>query len=310
MDDMDAVDRIRLQLRGRTITLRKLDDHIGIFAQVDAFVKLSRDNETVKEVILYAPTDPDAHGYAIWDKIAEGIGNLQALSQITIVNGNYSDGEENPLGPDWEILACILRRLQHGIHLCIEDDEAPQLWDTETLPVFARVIRGQAMITRFSTGNGFPFHCLDTLCSALLTLPALTNVFFEHDEGQGPEEAQSFESMVKLLQSPSLREVKFESIVFTNTLSRAVAKALKERSEITILRFLHCFFPEGGSAVIASALETNTTLNQLHFYDHATDEVLYEVLAAALLSNSTLQKLAFDASGRCSCCHHCSWPYK
>jgi hypothetical protein len=49
---------------------------------------------------------------------------------------------------------------------------------TESLPVFAGVIHGQAMIG--FTGEGFPFECLDMLCSTLLTLPALENVAFDH----------------------------------------------------------------------------------------------------------------------------------
>jgi hypothetical protein len=73
------------------------------------------------------------------------------------------------------------------------------------------------MITAFSTGAGFPFHCLDILCSALLTLPALEQVSFDHCDGAGPEERQSLESMLELLQSPSLREVEFASVDFTQT---------------------------------------------------------------------------------------------
>jgi hypothetical protein len=300
MDDMD-VEIIRKKLRGHTITLRKLDDQIGIFDQVDTFVNLSRGNKTVEEVTLYPYTDSDGTDrYAIWDKIAEGIGNLQALRNINIADGNFADDEEDPLALDWEILACILRRLRRGIHLCIENDE-PLPWDMEALPAFARVIHGQAMITRLSTPYGVPFHCLDILCSVLLTLLALKEITFRQLSDEGPEEEQSLESISMLLQSPTLREVAFVSVDFTRTLSQAVAKALKERSEITILRFWMCSFPDGGSAVIASALETNTTLKCLNFYDHGTDEVLYEVLAAALLSNSTLQTLAFDGSGRCSC---------
>jgi hypothetical protein len=171
------------------------------------------------------------------------------------------------------------------------------LWDIAALPVFARVIHGQAMIKEFITGDGFQFDCLDILCSALLTLSALKNVSFEHFDGQGPEVGQYLESIVKLLQSPTLRDVEFLSIVFSNTLSLAVAKALKEGSEITDLYFSHCDFPEGGSAVIASALKTNTTLKSLDFYSSLADEFLYEVLAAALPSNSTLQNLSFNGSG-------------
>jgi hypothetical protein len=54
---------------------------------------LIRGNETVHEVIVYPLTDPgeDTSGtyhYAIWDRIAEGIGNLQELSDITIVDSH------------------------------------------------------------------------------------------------------------------------------------------------------------------------------------------------------------------------------
>jgi hypothetical protein len=312
MDDMDAIDSvesIREALSGGDFHLDKSYDEYGIFAQVDAFVNLSRDNETVEEVMLWLPfidRDNDAsgtHRYAIWDKIAEGIGNLQALSQITITQDSTVHQEYEYLVPDWEILTCILlRRLRQGIRLCMQDG-AYRLWDRRTLPAFAGVIHGDAMITGFSTGNYFPFWSLNILCSALLTLPALTNVSFKQDYSsyslQGPEERQSLESMVRLLQSPPLREVHFKYVVFTKGLSQAVAKALTERSVITDLRIWKCPFPEGVGAVIASALRKNTSLKCLHF-DNGADEVFCEVLAAALLSNSTLQNLVFDGSGSCS----------
>jgi hypothetical protein len=298
---MDGVESIREVLSGHTIIrLEKQNDDTGIFDHVDAFVNLSRNNETVEEVYLL-PFDPDddasasgTHRYAIWDKIAEGIGNLQELREIIIMDATFVDDEGETRVPDWEILACILRRVRRGIQVCMCDD-AQLLWNTAVLPVFGEAIRGQAMITGFSTGDGFPFHCLDILCSVLLTLPTLENVIFDHIPGEGPEEGQSLESMVKLLQSSTLRKVEFESIVFTNTLCQAVAKSLKERSEITDLHFHSCSFPGGGSAVIASALKTNTTLKRLSFEDGA-DKAFYDVLAAALLSNSTLQDLSFDGS--------------
>jgi hypothetical protein len=193
--------------------------------------------------------------------------------------------------PDWEILACILRRLRRGIQLRICDAVLP-LWYREALPGFAGVIHGQALLRRFKTGDGFPFDCLDILCPALLTLPALENVSFGHIGGEGPEEGRSLENMVKLLQSPTLRNVTFGYVDFTNTLIQAVAKALEERSEITDLDFYYCSFPEGGSAVIASALKTNTTLKRLTFDDRA-DEVscCLSPLFLALQVNIGLKKL-------------------
>jgi hypothetical protein len=306
---MDGVDSIREVLSRNTIYLDSMNDDNCIFGQVDAFVALSRDNETVQNVLLFTATDlddddDDDDRYAIGDKIAEGIGNFQALRQITIIDFLIDEEEAFVRDRDWEILACILRRLRHGIRLCIDFDDV-LLWNTEALPVFAGVIRGQAMITGFRPGNKFPFQYLNILCSVLLTLPALENVSFEHIDGEGPEEGQSLENMVKLLQSPSLREVTFQSVAFTHTLLQAVAaKVLEERSKITDLRFYHCSFPEGGDAVIAGLLKTNTTLKCLNFMQPATDEVFYKVLAATLLSNSTLQKLSLITHSDADIC---SW---
>jgi hypothetical protein len=210
-------------------------------------------------------------------------------------------GEWQALVPDWEILSCILRRLQRGIGISLCWHNNAPLWYTEMLPTFAGVIRGQAMITTFMTGDGFPFRCLDTLCSALLTLPALENVCFDRLDGEGPEEVQALESMIKLLQAPHLRKVQFNSIDFTNTLSKAVAKALAEKSEITDLSFYSCSFPEAGGAVIASALKTNTTIICLDFYCETDNDCFHEGLAATLLSNSTLQNLGLSTLGGTSC---------
>jgi hypothetical protein len=306
---MNGVDSIRAALSEIIIVLDVLNDENGIFDQVDVFLNLSRENETVQSVVLFIPSFTDSgddasviHRYAIWEKIAEGIGNLQALHEFEITHYEWE-----PFVPNFEILACILRRLRRGIRLCISDN-APLLWHPEALPAFAKVIHGHAMITGFNAGDlSLPFQRLDILCSALLTLPALENVSFGQLDSQGPAEGPSLESMAELLQSPVLRQVAFESIesvVFMNSLLQALAKALEERSEITDLNFFSCSFPEGGSAVIARALKTNTTLKCLHLCDGA-DEVFCEVLAAALLSNSTLQVLVLGfstpgSSGSCS----------
>ena len=121
-----AIDRIREVLRGDIIALNKLEDNTGIFDHVDVFVNLSRENETVQEVVLWIPsTDPDndapgTHRYAIRANIAEGIGNLQALRKITISDYNLMDAESEVLVPDWEILDCILRRLRRvSSYVCI-----------------------------------------------------------------------------------------------------------------------------------------------------------------------------------------------
>jgi hypothetical protein len=192
---------LRALLRGHTIIFDKVEDETGIFDQADAFVHLSQGNETVQYVLLLPFTDrgDDAsgnHRYAIWEKVAKGIGNLKALRKISIYSAS-AHGEESLLAADWEILACILRRLQRGIQLDVEG-AALLLWDIvrypEALPGLAGVIRGKTMIKGFCTGYRFPFDCLETLCSILLTLPALENVTFQHITGQDTDEGQSCEA--------------------------------------------------------------------------------------------------------------------
>jgi hypothetical protein len=280
----------------------------GFFLDASAFKKLSRENQTVENVVLRIPwTLADdvsrKERYAIWDEIAEGVGNLEALGMITITMGEEEpEDNEGALALDWEILGCILRRLRRGVMLSIYDENAsPLQWDTDG---FAGVILEQAMITGFSTEEGFPVHRLDILCSALLTLPALVSVSFNCD-GQAPEEGQSLQSMVQLLQSPILRKVRFERVDFTQALCQAVATALNfKRSEITSLSVACCCFPMmGGSAPIARALMNNTKLKRLAFkFIGGGNLGFHEVLASVLLSNSTLQKLELlilDKSGRC-----------
>jgi hypothetical protein len=294
-----SVDSIReALLNGNALYLDKRTGVSGIFEHVETFVTLSRGNATVQEVHLCIPaTDPDddvsgTHRYAIWETVAEGIGNLQALHHISICESH--DDEGSTLAPDWEILACILRRLRRGIQLNMAYDTLPwvRVRHPEALPGFVGVIRGHTMITGFCTGSGFPFHCLDMLCSALLTLPALDRIEFETLAGEGPEEGQSLDSVVQLLQSSALRHVEFYSISFSNSLSQAVAKALKERSEITELHFDGCSFPEGGGAMIASGLTTNTTLKCLEFGDSSQfDKGFYEDLIPVLKKNYGLEEL-------------------
>ncbi len=76
---MKGVDSIREVLRGHTIDLYQLKNSFVIFDEIDAFVSPSRENETVEVLYLLPFIDPNAHGthrYAIWEKFAEGIGNL------------------------------------------------------------------------------------------------------------------------------------------------------------------------------------------------------------------------------------------
>jgi hypothetical protein len=296
-----SVDSIReALLNGNALYLDKRTGVSGIFEHVETFVSLTRGNKSVREVILFLPlTDsgddtPGTHRYAIWERVAEGIGNLQALLHVYI-HQSHDDEEGEAFAPDWEILACILRRLQRGIRLNVE---GAGLRHAEALPDFARVIYGQAMITGISIVSDY--DCLETLCSTFLTLPALENVTFGCVGGQDTQEGH-YESMALLLRSSVLRLVRFTEIAF----SISLCLALKEGSRFTDLQFRGCTFPDDGGALIASMLATNTTLKCLKFESDGSrvdHKVIYDLLATALLSNSTLQELAFDLPGR-----KCSW---
>jgi hypothetical protein len=55
---MEDEDSIRVVLSGEEMVLDKVEDDDGIFDDVGAFIKLSRDNETVKKIVLYLFTYP------------------------------------------------------------------------------------------------------------------------------------------------------------------------------------------------------------------------------------------------------------
>jgi hypothetical protein len=111
---MNDIDIIREVLTQPTILLEQRVDAGCMFDRVDAFEMLSRGNKTVQNVVLcpynHTNDDSEEHRYDIWEKIGQGIGNLEALSDITIEFVN------DPLAPDFETLACILRGLSRGIH--------------------------------------------------------------------------------------------------------------------------------------------------------------------------------------------------
>jgi hypothetical protein len=86
-----------------------------IVNHIDCFVSQSRGNRTVTDMICY----PYArHGYdeEVWDKVGQAIGNLQALEGLQISIHKFHDDDDDddevvPI-PDWDRLACILRRIR------------------------------------------------------------------------------------------------------------------------------------------------------------------------------------------------------
>jgi hypothetical protein len=148
------------------------------------------------------------------------------------------------------------------------------------------------MIIAFISGDALPHESMDSLYSALATLPALGAVRL----CTPPENEITLanpESLAELLRVPSLESVIFSEFDFTTALCQATANALMEGTAITYLEFRFCSFSAGGgAAVVASSLSTNTSVTSVTSIGVvSSDEAFYSALATALSSNSTLRHL-------------------
>jgi hypothetical protein len=102
---------------------------------------------------------------------------------------------------------------------------------------------------------------MDTLYSALATLPALESITL----GAPPRRRQADEttlanpeSLTELLRVPTLRSVRFNNLFFTRAVCQATANALMEGTAVTKLEFTRCSFATGaGTAMMAKGLSRN-----------------------------------------------------
>lgn len=180
-----------------------------------------------------------------------------------------------------------------------------KVWGTKDVRALSKVIRANPMIQRFQTANVIPLESLDTICSALATLPALERVSFAHqphdiesEEGRCAISLVDPEPLTEVLRLPSLRSVGFRSFYFTKTLCRAVTVALKEGSDISTINLVRCSFLEQDSAaLIASALKRNKTVTTFRFQQSPFDEAFCDAMAVSLLTNTTLLDLTLDLPG-------------
>jgi hypothetical protein len=263
-----------------------------VFAEVDSFVAQSQGNTSIKHMRLH-PHDVDPGNYELWDKVGQGVGNLESLGVVSIYIGNGL--------PDWEILARILPHIQNKIELRIDGG---RIQGIEGMRAFARRIQGHPAITHLKADVSFEGTA--TLCSALNTLPNLESAVLwqqRSDREEVPTFQQSPESMTEFLRAPSLRIVEFRHFCFTGSLCQATAIALRQGSSITSLDLYRCSFPEGGSEHIASALKENAALTTFDIRpnpDTSIHQAFYDAMATSLQSNSTLQELSIISYGRTS----------
>jgi hypothetical protein len=191
---------------------------------------------------------------------------------------------------DWgeRKLARILSHMRQKVKVGLLHNS--NLWTLGEVQALAQAIRGHPTITSFDSGYNLPYESMDSLYSALATLPALESVKLSTP----PEEETTLaypESLRGLFLVPSLRFVRFSVFSFTRALWQATANALMEGTAITNLEFTKCSFSAGEyAAIMATGLSRNTSVISIAV-QCLSARALFDALTAALPSNSTLQHL-------------------
>jgi hypothetical protein len=270
-----------------------LDDHsfTWILNHIDCFDRQARLNESIRKVRFYGYSGDEQDDEA-WEKLGRAIGTLQALETIWVCP-NCDDEEHLPISDNWEVLARILSHVRQKVEVKIGRFRP---WDAEQSRLFARAIHGHPTITSFVDGDkNFSYESLDSLYSALATLPALELIrLCGSNELTTPVSESALahpESLTELLRVSTLRSVSFVRFSFTPALCQATANALTDGTAITKLEFKECSFSAKGSAVMmANALGRNTSVSHIKVVS-TRDQALFDALATALPSNSTLRRL-------------------
>jgi hypothetical protein len=91
----DEEEQIRDKLSGSILSIDISREDSLIFDNIDTFVALSRDNNSVESVDLY-PFDSDAGNYEFWDKVCQIVGNFMELQSIDIFLFRSEYGDEAP----------------------------------------------------------------------------------------------------------------------------------------------------------------------------------------------------------------------
>jgi hypothetical protein len=276
----------------QSLKLNKNSMH-WILNNIDCFISQSQDNTSVYEVYLYPHASFGGHDDDVGDKVGQAVGNLQALGTLHIITHNDHDKDSPTV--DWEVVARILSHVRQRITLTVTPNYLA--WRAEDIRSFARAIHGHPTITTFDNCYDFPYESMDSLYSALATLPALESVNLSNNGPQVRPETEStmlqHESLTELLQVPSLRSVSFDCFYFTRALCQATANALMEGAAMTKLDFAECSFSDGEcAAILANGFSRNTSVRNMEVVA-PFDVAFCDALAAALPSNSMLRDLSF-----------------
>jgi hypothetical protein len=283
-----AITVIREALSGTILRVSQYVDN-GLFSDIDAFVKLSEGNTSITKVRFY-PFEKKGDD-ELWKKIGKGLANLKSLEHfiVKIALSNENSEEETNAGEpmhraDFGILSHVLPYLRQIFSVMISTPSVMRQREVHAL--------AHLTIKEFDRGCDFPVDTLHLILSALATLPSLEVAILGNDLSENSH-LKLPEAMKNLMLSPSLREVYFEEFTFSRRLCLALGDALQGGSNVALLRFETCSFPEGASHRVARALKQNTTLTTF-ILSGIFSQAFYDAFAAALLINTTLTDLELE----------------
>jgi hypothetical protein len=308
--DAEAMEVIRQSLRGTTLEIGDRGDVNGIFANARSFVKLSKGNDTVQEVLLYLYED-SCRDYKTLCVLVNGLGNLEGLRVLTILSMHvrrgyvHSDEEDDDVVDDDEVeslyqqaFASAFGRVRLPIELRLVGSYG---WGRLYFKLAA--IRGVSNIRSFrSFENAVSWEDADTLMAALASLPSLDHVTLGsfcryYEEGNLPP-VEEWLGLTNLLKSPSLRSIEFSKFKFTSSASRALLSAFEEGSSVTCLLFTNCNLvleddvdDNPQAATIVQALQRNSSVKCLSLVGNDFDGQFSDGITIALLINTTLVDL-------------------
>jgi hypothetical protein len=279
---------IRKALSGATIEVSQNVDYGVLFTDIDAFVKLSQGNTSVKEIHFY-PFDKKGDD-ELWEKMGEGLANLKSLTHLMVTFERWSlYGEPNPRA-DFRTLAIVLPYLRQNLIVASNRPQAPEAnYCRKEVKALARAIRRHPTIKQFFAISDFSMDVLHILLSALSTLPSLEVAYLKL-RSRGNSHCELPEALKRLMLSPSLRTVCFANVVFCKPLCRAFGEALQEGSNVSLLSFDKCFFPATASVLVARAFEQSTTVATVRLSGDFS-KTFYDAFAVTLLINTTVATL-------------------
>jgi hypothetical protein len=124
-----------------------------ILDHIDCFVSQSRGNRSVERMFLYPYALYGHDDDAVWDKVGQALGNLQALEGLRISNKKFDGNNEYDVVPvpNWERVARILSHMRQNFGVNPDEDynDDGDDWTVGEAQGLARAIRGHPTIIRF-----------------------------------------------------------------------------------------------------------------------------------------------------------------